>query len=117
MIFSIEEEHLIKIGYLKWKKPTEIAKFLDLQPLSVHNYIQAHHISWQNEKPFCYICNDSVEKHLRCSLCESFVHDQIINGKTYDWYKLYHNIDETIVCNYCIATLGVKHFRKYLTTI
>ena len=113
MIFSIEEQKLIKIGYLKWKKPKQIALFLNLTPLDVHNFIQGNHQEWAQEQPFCAICNTDIKKHKKCSLCECLVHDeeQIHAGRVHDWYKMFHLFGEEYVCNWCVTEMGRKYYR------
>lgn len=74
-------ENLIKIGYLKWKSPTEIANGItilleiDVQPLDVHNYIQGKHTTWKNLIPYCKYCNENIKTHRRCILCTRMLHN------------------------------------------
>jgi predicted ATPase len=114
VIFSFEEQEAIKKGYLKWKKPTEIALFLELRPIDVHNFIQGKHIEWQDEDTYCAICNEDLIKHTKCSMCESIVHDeeQIKAGRAQDWYKMYHIFGEDVVCNWCVASMGRKFWKQ-----
>ncbi len=80
MNFNDTQKEIIKIGYLKWKKPIEIAKLInsfglgEVTSLQVHNYIQGKHAEWGKLTPFCAKCNHSVKGHKRCPLCTKLVH-------------------------------------------
>lgn len=114
IFFSLEEEKLIKIGYLKWKKPKEIAIFIDRKPLDVHNFIQGHQIEWGNEHPYCALCNEDIKKHRRCAHCEVLIHEeeQIKVGRVQDWYKMSHLFGEEIICNWCVTEMGRKYYKE-----
>lgn len=82
MAFNNTQKHLIKIGYLKWKKPTEIAVLINtlelgsVTPLDIHNYIQGKHQEWAMLIPFCAKCNTNVAQHPRCLICERLNHGE-----------------------------------------
>ena len=80
-VITQKVEHLIKIGYLKWKSPTEIANGItillqvSIKPLDVHNFIQGKHQEWSKYKVFCRKCNVDIVKHKRCPLCTRLIHE------------------------------------------
>jgi len=71
---------LVKIGYLKWKSPKEIARGISIllqQPvrtLDVHNYIQGKHTTWKHCEVFCKRCNVEIKNHKRCIDCTRLIH-------------------------------------------
>jgi hypothetical protein len=79
-VINPKVERLIKIGYLKWKTPTDISRGIrillevEIRPLDIHNYIQGKHQEWGNARVYCKKCNIDIKHHPRCIFCTKLVH-------------------------------------------
>jgi len=79
-VINPQAEKLIKIGYLKWKSPTDISKGIkilleiEVRPIDVHNFIQSKQKEWAKNKVYCKNCNVDVSRHKRCVVCTRLIH-------------------------------------------
>lgn len=80
MSYTKDQKRLILVGYLKWKKPKDIANLInvfgigEVSAFDIHNYIQKNKLSWTNKKTYCAHCNVEIREHPRCPHCTRLLH-------------------------------------------
>jgi len=82
MPYTKDQKKIILIGYLKWKKPKEIAELINsfglgtVSAFDIHNYIQKNEYSWSKKNTYCDRCNIEIKKHPRCKYCTRLLHGE-----------------------------------------